>query len=521
MQTSQFIRRSALISLAYCNLWLSLLMLLCITLAPTARAQEDPPTSTTALPYQAYLPLIVNDEDPAVLAETLVLDPAEAPFITWHIADQISASSVTSSLVATTEDYKALGYPDSRKIVRDSQGGLYVAYRKKLGSNYRIFVAKSTNGGESWSVLNNGQPIETVGDYTQRVPSIAIDNQNRLYLVWYGNDSANSGEQREIKFIRSAPFGASWEPWRALADLPNYDNQSLWQEHPAIYVNGSNVYVVWAGHDVNYSNKVQIKFIRSINNGDTWTNWINVKPSTKIGSSRPTLIVSYVGSTRYLYLFAYRTSNGKAQIYWSRSTNNGDSWSSWAKVAGSTADQRHLAVARDSQEKLHLVWRQVSNGRTIIRYRAYDPAANGGNGAWGTAMTAAAIQDMCLLFPTITVSGNNTVWVAWNQVVWNRTDLAECASVFASGDDPTTGQIGYTSKAPNGAWAAPLKFTTTGDHLYPSLRRANSPTATSGQIDLVWLDITGRTLVTGNDGKVEVTCPMGGCRIQWATLGNW
>ena len=405
-----------------------------------------------------------------------------------------------------------------------------MAYRKKLGSNYHIFVAKSTNDGQSWRDLNNGQPIEDVGAYNQRVPSIAIDNQDQLYVVWYGNDgnalygndSTNTGNQREIKFIRSTPFGASWEEWQALADLPNYDNQPLWQEHPTIFVSGTNVYVVWEGRDKGSPSKSQIKFMRSTNNGGAWSGWINVKSSKSISASRPTLVA---GNGSNLYLFAYRTSGGKAQIYWSRSTNHGDSWSSWAKVAGSSADQRHLAVASDSQGKLHLVWRQVSNDRTIIRYRAYDPAANGGNGAWGTAMTAAAIQDMCLLFPTITVSGNNTVWVAWNQVVSKSTDLAndlaDCASVFASGDDPTTGQIGYTSKAPNGTWAPPTKLTTTGEHVYPSLRRANSPTATSGQIDLVWLDITGRTIATGSDGKVEVTCPTGGCRMQWATLGNW
>lgn len=493
----------------------------CFTL-PLARAQDETLPATPALSYQAYLPLIVNAEDPAVLAETLVVETDEEHSMPWIDAAQAQANSLVSYTVAATQDAQVLGYPDSRKIVRDSQGALYVAYRRKPTSNleYRIYVAQSTDSGRSWHELNGGQPVDTVGDYKQRVPALAIDSQDRLYLVWYGNDSNNGGNQREIKFARSTPFGAGWERQRALTDLPGYAGQNLWQEHPTLYVNGSNVYIVWEGRDAQYRDKGQIKFLRSTNAGDSWTEWRNVQPSTSLSASRPTLVVSEVGSRRTLYLFAYRTSNGRAQIDWSRSPDNGDTWSSWAQVAGATADQRHLAVAQDSQARLHLVWRQVSKNRTIIRYRAYDPTAKQGKGAWGKVTTAAAIANSCLLFPTITVSGNNTVWVAWNQIA-----LAGCASVFDQsrpyGDDPTTGHIGYTSKAPNGAWTAPVKLTTTGDHVYPSLRRANNPTTTSGQIDLVWLEITGRTLSTGDEGKVEVKCPIAGCLIKWATLGNW
>lgn len=497
-----------------------LLVICCLTRSPV-RAQDKNPPATPALPYHAYLPLIVNAEDPAVLAAALVVETAEELSAPWIDAAQAQANSLVSYTVAPTQDAQALGYPDSRKIVRDSQGALYVAYRRKPTSNleYRIYVAQSTDSGRSWHELNGGQPIDTAGDYKQRVPSLAIDRQDRLYLAWYGNDSNNSGNQREIKFARSARFGAGWERQYTL-DLPGYAGQTLWQEHPTLYVDGANVYIVWEGRDAQYRDKGQIKFLRSTNAGDSWTEWRNVQPSTTLSASRPTLVVSEVDSRRTLYLFAYRTNNGLAQIYWSRSPDNGDTWSSWVQVAGATADQRHLAVAQDRQARLHLVWRQVSKNRTIIRYRVYDPAAKQGTGAWGKVTTAAAVANRCLLFPTITVSGNDTLWVAWNQ-----TDLPGCASVFAQNrlyaDDPTTGHIGYTSKTANGTWANPVKLTTTGDHVYPSLRRANDPTATSGQIDLVWLEITGRTLSTGDEGKVEVKCPTAGCLIKWTTLGNW
>src|SRR5215212_3190214 len=79
------------------------------------------------------------------------------------LASAMPAHAATTS-VDHTEDGLALGYPDSRKMIRDSRGNLYVAYRKKFkqvsSTFYHIFVAKSTNAGATWTVLNNNRPIE-------------------------------------------------------------------------------------------------------------------------------------------------------------------------------------------------------------------------------------------------------------------------------------------------------------------------------------------------------------------------
>ena len=81
----------------------------------------------------------------------------------------------TSTIADSTSDDKGLGYPDGRKIARDATGNLYIAYRKKYRAEsalaYHIFVAKSIDNGATWTVLNRNRPIETIGDYTQRVPS--------------------------------------------------------------------------------------------------------------------------------------------------------------------------------------------------------------------------------------------------------------------------------------------------------------------------------------------------------------
>ena len=93
-----------------------------------------------------------------------------------------SWTAVGQTTFGTSEDVKAMGYPDGRKIVRDSNGNLYGTFRKKYNSYYQIFVSKSTNGGSTWTVPAN--PIATVsGSFHQRVPSIAIDSHDTLHVV--------------------------------------------------------------------------------------------------------------------------------------------------------------------------------------------------------------------------------------------------------------------------------------------------------------------------------------------------
>jgi hypothetical protein len=143
-----------------------------------------------------------------------------------------------SALVDISEDDKTLGYPDQRKIAIDSQGRLYVAYRKQfrvLGAlTYHIFVSRSDDG-RTWTVLNNGEPVEQTGPYTQRVPAIVIAH-DVIHLVWYGGDGNNTGSnQRQIKYVQSTDAGATWSPWVNLAEVPGYaEPQRLWQEHPCM-----------------------------------------------------------------------------------------------------------------------------------------------------------------------------------------------------------------------------------------------------------------------------------------------
>lgn len=429
---------------------LKFLLILVVLTACTPKAKPTPPAQPTATP-----------QEPAIISNQPVC-------------------------FANTGDLRALGYPDSRKIVRDSQGNLYVAYRRTYATQanedgvYHIFVAKSKDNGQTWQEVNDGQPIETVGDYLQRVPSIAIDQQDTLHVVWYGLD-AKTGEEpnnRQIKYTRSKDGGDTWDKWRNLAFVPGYTADSeLWQEHPVIYAAPDKyLYIAWQGRTS--QNKLsQIILMRSKGGGKDWNDWHIIGESQQYAYSRPTLLTTHDG--KIVYLIMYGGDDNGRWIWWAQSTDHGDTWTPWQAVAQGKQDQRHLSAAIDNQDHIHLVWRQQPEGSkstdtpTQIYYSMFD-----GKG-WSKPVRPAPQNDQFQLFPSLTVDTDNEPWLVWMQT----------PTVELPKEDPNDGEASITTLRA-GRWQPPRPLSGATTALYPNLRR-DLPSANT-QIDALWLEPTDK-----------------------------
>jgi len=396
-----------------------------------------------------------------------------------------------SSLVDLTQDLKAMGYPDGRKLVRDQAGQLYVAYRKKYKQQqltaYHIFVAKSRDNGATWQVLNDGRPIETVGDYNQRVPAIAIDQQQVIHVVWYGKDAKHNGsDENQIKYARSSDGGVSWSTWQNIAPISGYRDQALWQEHPTIYVDPVNtLYIVWEGRDSYYSDNSQVKLVKSTDGGANWSTWINVMPGAG-NRSRPAL----VAAQGQLYLFAYGRVGTRQQILYT-ATSDGMNWRAWNQIAASGQDQRHFSVDTDGQGNLHLAWRQAPDqlfgqGEARIHYATFDGQH------WSIPIQVAPDATGAQTFPSLGVDPQDTVWIVWS--------TTQAPYAFPN-DAPEQGAIEYIVKSKAG-WSDRFTLTTGGSDLYASLGRRNN--LSDGAMGLIWLATDG----TGKQIRfVELTAP--------------
>ncbi len=324
----------------------------------------------------------------------------------------ITAPSDEAATVDSSEDDRALGYPNQRKIVSDSAGRLYVAYRKQYrvdnSLQYHIFVARADADGRVWQVLNDGKPVEDVGAFTQRVPALAIGADDSLHLVWYGTDAQNKGaNQRQIKYTRSRDGGLTWLTWRNIAPVDGYSEpQRLWQEHPEIVADRNTVYVIWQGRDGTDTRRSQVRMTVSRDGGDTWEPGQTVQRSASGGRSRPVLLVSPEDSV--LHVLAYGEGESRQQIVHTRSMDGGLSWSPWSAVATSENDQRHVSAALDSRGRVHAAWREGGKQtRAFIRYSAL--AAGG----WSPAVAVDSASPRYQFFPSLTVAADDRVVLTW------------------------------------------------------------------------------------------------------------
>lgn len=399
----------------------------------------------------------------------------------------VSTSSVSAQVtVNTVEDPKAMGYPDGRKIVRDASGNLYLAYRKKIGSAYQVYVSKSTNGGASWTVANGGNSISNIsGACNQRVPSIAVDSASVLHVVWYGLDSncSNSASnERQVKYSRSFDGGASWTAAQNIAFVSGYGDtyvyngttyaQDYWQEHPVIYIDGNDkIYVVWEGRDAAHERIGQVKFIKSTNGGSNWTSWINVKETTS-SQSRPTIVVD---SNDKIFVFSYSKLPGTSQIniIYATSVDGGAAFSSWAAVsATNTYDQRHASAAIDTGNKIHLVWRQrdaASGAKTVVKYSKFTSPS------WSAPVTVAAASGKNQYFPSI-ANAYGSQFIVW-------TETADDAAYPS--EEPTTGKIVLAKKAQGTSIWVKSDVTADGFNTWGSIRWSFNR-INGGTVDVVY-----------------------------------
>ncbi len=312
--------------------------------------------------------------------------------------------STESIEVDKTQDSKALGYSGQRKIVKDKSNNFHIAYRKKFNEAYEVFVAK-LSGDDGRMVSGTEKPIALMG-VTQRVPSIAIDSQDHLHVVWYGPDSKKQKNNRQIKYSRSVDGGESWSEQANISFVSGYDSQEYWQEHPFIFVgNDDELYIVWEGKDINNKHQ-QVKFIKSLDYGETWSQWINIYLTSGNTQSRPIVLQ---GNNGRLHVLMYSSINQTVQqIRYVFSDDDGDSWSNLENISNSVFDARHISAAIDQTGKLHVAWRAP---REISCPAQIHYCALSDNG-WSDHVIISP-SDNFQFFPSITTDKNNIPYIVW------------------------------------------------------------------------------------------------------------
>jgi len=216
----------------------------------------------------------------------------------------------------------ASGYAHARKLARDSNGTLHLAWHSKEGDQYQVLYANSADDGQTWS-----DPEVVFGSTAETYhPALAVWGTD-VYIAFPSMDGAAFYQT----FLTKRLADESWSTAFAVTD-GTYD-----AVRPDLFVDPANgkLHLVASSLD----NAPYVYYTASDDGGDTWDPVVAVDPTTP----------STVSNTRYatvhanegnIYIAARTVNQNLFTLYYLhtvRSTNGGQEWIDQTKISSFTA----------------------------------------------------------------------------------------------------------------------------------------------------------------------------------------
>ncbi len=290
---------------------------------------------------------------------------------TYHVGFCWSTNGGTSFIDTLMIEPTYPGDCDPCLVVNDS-GHIYyfwLSYNPNTTVG-DIYYCKSTNWGLSWGSMNCVTPgtANTLDDK----PWAVIDGNN-IFVSWY--DYGGSGG---LNFKRSTNRG---QTWMSPVSIGSGGNGTM-----CIRGTDSMLYVGWGYQD--------LRFNRSTNMGMTWLGQSTIitcpwsPPSTSYRINNiPCYKSNNAKNVLYVIFCDSRWGSGQLDISFSRSTNQGVTWSTPVKIndtpGGDTTLQFYPYIAIDPNDNIHAVWYDTRGGNRNYVAFYYSYSTNGGT-TWQT-----------------------------------------------------------------------------------------------------------------------------------------
>ena len=229
------------------------------------------------------------------------------------------------------------------RLANDGSGNWVVVWsstdslNNRLGGDSDILVARSTDGGKSWTyptALNNTATTDKGFDTS---PDIVTDASGRWLAAWSAGDSgiASIGTDRDILIARSDDAGATWSDPAPLNSNATSDENSDWTPRLASDGRG-NWIAVWSSADslgdtIGVDRDILVS--RSMDNGSSWSTARALNRNAAVDAredSAPTIASDGMGN----WLVAWHAWGGlnyrdgsDADIAVAYSADDGTTWS--------------------------------------------------------------------------------------------------------------------------------------------------------------------------------------------------
>ncbi len=336
------------------------------------------------------------------------------------------------------------GYSYVPVIAIDSAGNINVVWYDKTPGNYDIFYSRSENNGGTWT-----QPVNLSSNAGQSYgPDIVTDSEGNINVVWCDRTPGNY----DIFYSRSENNGGTW------TQAVNLSNNMGESASPVIAIDSAgNINVVW--HDYTPGN-YEIFYSRSENNGNSWAQAKNI--SSNAGQSYgPDIVTDSEGNINVVW--CDRTP-GNYDIFYSRSENNGGTWTQAVNLSNNAGNSTYPAIATDSAGNINVVWYDKTPGNLEIFFTRSEN--NGGSWTQPVNLSNNAGNSYD---PTISTDSAGNINVVWYDYT------------------PGNLEIFYGRSINNGSsWTQPKNISNnTGNSAYPAIA-----TDSAGNINVVWQDET-------------------------------
>lgn len=264
-----------------------------------------------------------------------------------------------------------------------SKDTVHVVWYDKSEGNWEIFYKRSTDGGLNWE---QGTRM-TDDEARSTTPAISLSG-SVVHVVWTDTRDGN----REIYYNRSVDGGTNWEGESRLTDDISYSYE------PTVSSSGSYVHVVWVNTDL--EGFYQVLYKHSIDGGITWgpEYWLS-------GNSLMAYNPSIATSDSDVYVVWNDCRDQCAEIYYSKSTDNGLSWGPEIRLTNAL-DLSQLPSIGVSGSVVHIAWEDWRNDCPEIYYKG---SVDGGS-TWGEDTRVTFNQ--ASRSPNLAVS-NSVIHIVW------------------------------------------------------------------------------------------------------------
>jgi hypothetical protein len=344
-----------------------------------------------------------------------VIDPtSNSHFFRCRLFYNSAQADTTISDLPHGTDYSSFWVPGEHNLIVKGDT-LYVVWsRNKLtGNEWDIYFDKNTDGGDTWGndirVDNTGQDSST-----QRRPSLAIDSGGCICVVW---SDGRGGPKRDslfnVYFSKSCDGGQSFGLNSKVNDQYSYE---LSQPIIAIDTFSFNCYIYVVYPTKNRWGEWETYFYRSATCGQSWESGLKI--SSEINSGQAVILVD---KRRYIYVF-YVTFPGPwpydttpRQIVMRRSTDFGVTWSGPIRVDhdATNAWKWSPSAEADSTAKLYVAWQDQRN----LNFDVYFSRSTDAGSTWSIERVInddPGISDQAN--PSLRAKGNGEVYVCWDDL---------------------------------------------------------------------------------------------------------